>query len=74
MAANLPQICRSVPRKHDSGIVFLDWCCNEGVEKIFSGDKRTIGKERSLEGASGNVFDVYWRPQESDSDTMLNIL
>jgi hypothetical protein len=74
MVANLTQICRSVPRKHDSGIVFPDWCYDEGVEEIFNGDAQTIGKERSLERALGNVFDVYWKPQESGSDIMLNIL
>ena len=30
-------------------------------------------EKRSLEGAPKNVKDVYWRPQESGSDTMLNI-
>jgi hypothetical protein len=29
---------------------------------------------KSPEGASENVKDVYWRPQEGGSDTMLNIL
>ena len=31
-------------------------------------------EKRSLEGAPKNVKDVYWRPQESGFDTMLNIL
>ena len=31
-------------------------------------------KKRSLKGAPKNVKDVYWRPQESGFDTMLNIL
>jgi hypothetical protein len=74
MVVNLPQICRSVPCKHDSRIAFPDWCCDECVEEIFNGDVQTIGKEKSSERAPGNVFDVYWRPQESDSDIMLNIL
>ena len=60
MMSILPQICRS-----------------EGVEGIWSGKpawgrvdnkKKTIEK-RSLEGAPKNVKDVYWRPQESGSDT-----
>jgi hypothetical protein len=32
------------------------------------------GKRRSPRGAPRNVKDVYWRPQESGSNTMLNIL
>jgi hypothetical protein len=31
-------------------------------------------KGSSVEGAPENVKDFYWRPQESGSDTMLNIL
>jgi hypothetical protein len=34
----------------------------------------TTGKVRSPEGMQGNFKEVYWRPQESGSDTMLNIL
>ena len=34
---------------------------------------KTTGK-RSSEGAPKNVKDIYWRPQESGFDTMLNIL
>ena len=31
-------------------------------------------EKRSPEGAPKNVKDIYWRSQESGSDTMLNIL
>ena len=31
-------------------------------------------EKRLPEGAPKNVKDVYWKPQESGSDTMLNIL
>ena len=64
MTADLPQIYRS-----------------EGVEGIWSGKpawgacrRLKTTKKRSLEGAPKNVKDVYWRLQESGSDTMLNIL
>ena len=64
MTVDLPQICRS-----------------ERVEGIWSGkpawgraDERKTTEKRLPEKAVKNVKDVYWRPQESGSDTMLNIL
>jgi hypothetical protein len=33
---------------------------------------RTIEKWRSPEGGLGNFKDVYWRPQDSGFDTMIN--
>ena len=47
----------------------MEWKTCLGVRRRL----KTIEK-RSLEGASKNVKDVYWRPQESGSDTILNIL
>jgi hypothetical protein len=43
MAANLPQICRSVPCKHESGINFPICSCVEGMEEIL--------REKPLGGA-----------------------
>jgi hypothetical protein len=64
MMVDLPQIYRS-----------------EGMEEIWSGkpawghvDDQKITRERSPEKAPVNIKDVYWRPQESGSTTMLNIL
>jgi hypothetical protein len=47
------------------------------VEEILSGraigGAQTTEKRRSLEGGPGNFKDVYWRPQDNGSDTMLKV-
>jgi hypothetical protein len=61
MTANLPQIYKF-----------------EEVEMILRGkplgSMQTTGKVRLPERMSKNVKDIYWRPHEGSSDTMLNIL
>ena len=48
------------------------------MEEFFNewplGGMQMSGKGRLPKGAPRNVKDVYWRSQESDFDTMLNIL
>jgi hypothetical protein len=44
----------------------------EGMEEILSGGAQTTKERRSLEGRLGNFKDIYWMPQDSVSDTMLN--
>ena len=51
----------------------------EGARRADDGGSSTtfhtpVDGGRSPEGAPKNIKDVYWRPQESDSDTMLNKL
>lgn len=65
LAANLPHINRSIPYKLDSRIVFPDWGYGKDVKEILSGwllsGTQTTKKGRSLEGASRNIKDVWWR-------------
>jgi hypothetical protein len=54
MAANLPQIYRSIYVSQTRFCnCFLDRCYGEGVEEIFSGDAWMTRKERSSEGVPG---------------------